>query len=171
MQLFQAPAAEGQATIATQVTTNHPEPTNPPPPPARTPKCKKGGRCEVAGDEDSDDDEDHPGFFHGVVTKVMKKGIHALFQNDTATARHDGHLETWCEHRQDPNDARQTEEEIFQKTEMIFSSPRVRWSLAPGRARGTVPLVELPSLNEQTPCQPRHPVTSGHIPMHRHVPA
>jgi hypothetical protein len=28
-------------------------------------------------------------------------------------------LETWCEHRQDPNDARATEEEIFLAIEII----------------------------------------------------
>jgi hypothetical protein len=42
-----------------------------------------------------------------------------LFQNDTVTTRYEGFLETWYKHRQDPNDACQTEEEIFQKIEMI----------------------------------------------------
>ena len=100
MPLFQTSAAAEGPAIATQVITDYPEHTNPPPPPARIPKCKKGGRYKVPGDEfdeDSDDDEDHPDFFYGVVTKVMKTGIHTLFQNDTVTTRHDGLLETWCE--------------------------------------------------------------------------
>jgi hypothetical protein len=122
MPLFQTSAAAEGPAIATQVITDYPEHTNPPPSPARIPKCKKGDCYKVPGDEfdeDSDDDEDHPDFFYGVVTKVMKTGIHTLFQNDAVTTRCDGFLEMRCEHRQDPNDARQTEEEIFQKIEMI----------------------------------------------------
>ena len=86
MPLFQTSAAAEGPAIATQVITDYPQHTNPPPPPARIPKCKKGGRYKVPGDEfdeDSDDDEDHPDFFYGVVTKVMKTGIHMLFQDDT----------------------------------------------------------------------------------------
>ena len=42
-----------------------------------------------------------------------------LFQDDTVVTKYNGHLETWFEHRQDPNDAYQTEEEIFQAIEVI----------------------------------------------------
>ena len=67
MPLTRSSARVGQSPIATQVIADYyPEPTNPPPPPARMPKCRKGDRHKVPGDEfdeDPDDDEDHPDFF------------------------------------------------------------------------------------------------------------
>ena len=147
MPLFQTSAGTGQSPIATQPIPEALVLANPPPPPARIPKCKKGDRYKVPGDEfdaDSEDEGDHPDFFYGVVTKVLKTGIHMLFQGDTVVTKYNGHLETWFEHRQDPNDAYQTEEEIFQAIEIIAKlrkpphKPVSRLRRDPGNRRTTL---------------------------------
>ena len=72
--------------------------TNPPSPPKSTPasrnripKCVKGERYKVPGDEfdeDYDDSEDHPEWFYGVVTNVLKTGCTMLFQGDDLGTRY-----------------------------------------------------------------------------------
>ena len=102
--------------------------TNPPSPPKSTPtpririsKCVKGERYKVPGkefDEDSDDEEEHPEWFYGVVTNVRKTGCTMLFQGDDIGTRYDAHLETWNEYRVDGDDLDDFDELVFQAIEV-----------------------------------------------------
>ena len=69
-------------------------------------------------DEDSDDEEDHPEFFYGVVSDVLKTCSKMLFQGDETHVRYNGFLETWDMYRHDPDDANATEEAIYQEIEI-----------------------------------------------------
>ena len=88
---------------------------------ARVAKCVRGERYKVAGDQfdaDSDDDDEHPDFFFGVVTQVQKTGCKMMFDTDPDHVRYDGHLEAWDEFRIAPDDCTVSEEEIFQEVEV-----------------------------------------------------
>jgi hypothetical protein len=88
----------------------------------RIPKCVKDERHKAPGDEfngDSGDSEDHPEWFYGVVTDVLKTGCTMLFQGGDLGTRHDAHLETWNEHRvAEDADLDDFDELAFQAIEM-----------------------------------------------------
>jgi hypothetical protein len=109
--------------------------TNPPSPPKNgptqaesaqntrrhVPKCKVGERYKVPGtefDEDSDDDEAHPGWWCAVVTDVMKTCTKMWFKDDDEKVRYNGFLESWREYVHDPDDASAEEEAIYQGIEI-----------------------------------------------------
>ena len=96
-------------------------------------------------DEDSDDEEDHPEWFYGVVTNVQKTGCKMLFEGDDDTTRYNGFLESWNEYLSVPDAASPSEEETFQALEIKgrlrkasrVMVPRVR--LDPAPISGAIP--------------------------------
>ena len=75
--------------------------------------CQRGA-AQSPWDEDSDDEEEHPEWFYGVVTIVRKTGCTMLFQGDDIGTRHDAHLETWDKYRVDDDDQDDFDELVFQ---------------------------------------------------------
>ena len=120
-------------------------PTNLPSPPKATPapgicipKCSKGERHKAPGDElgeNPDDSEEHPEWFYGVVTHVIKTGCSTLFQGDDLGTRCDACLEAWNECRvADDADLNDFDELAFRATEVkakLRKAPRRPWGAAP----------------------------------------